>query len=165
MDNETQVGITRDEAADWLVRSALPRFLELVEMGDEATYFRSLSPYQGHTATGRIRGWQGARARVVHAERNLNSMFGKLVEQYPVDMGREPTLAEDEVHKAIVFARSVLSPSQLGGDAHRVIALSSRIVLAVTRLLRDTGQPEVDDAWRDAWHAITDRAQLRSHVA
>lgn len=41
------VDVTPEEAADWIVRSALPRFLDLLTLTDEAAYFYGLEPFKG----------------------------------------------------------------------------------------------------------------------
>lgn len=48
------VAVRAEDAADWIIRRALPSFLGLVTLADEGTYFSELPPFNGFTPKGRL---------------------------------------------------------------------------------------------------------------
>lgn len=158
------VEVTRAEAADWIVRGALPRFLDLLTLSVDAAYFSGLEPFRGYTPTGRVRGWQGAGVRLAAAEETVSAAHARLIAVNPHHVRDAPTGAEVEARRACVFARTVMLPSRLGWTAYRVIGRASRLAKHAAQMT-DDGRALVDEAWEDAFRAITDRAVLRAHLA
>ena len=161
--------ITGAQAADWLIRSALPAFCELAVLDDDAAWFRQLEPYRGHTPSGRLKGWQGAGRRVLALEETISVPYRALIrrshdEGRPVNAsdyaGVDPE-ARAEVRGAAVFARKVMLPSRLGWDAYRVFSSISRFAAHAGHFY---GIPnyleEIDRAWHTAWLSISDRSRL-----
>lgn len=161
--------ITGAQAADWLIRSALPAFCDLAVLDDEAAWFRQLEPYQGHTPSGRLKGWRGAGRRVLALEETISVPYRALIRRSH-EQGR-PANASDyaginpearaEVRGAAVFARKVLLPSRVGWDAYRVLSRISRFAAHAGHFY---GIPnylqEIDRAWHTAWMSISDRSRL-----
>lgn len=161
--------ITGAQAADWLIRSALPAFCDLAVLDEEAAWFRQLEPYQGHTPSGRLKGWQGAGRRVLALEETINVPYHALIHRSHEE-GR-PLNASDyegidlearaEVRSAAVFARKVMLPSRVGCDAYRVFSTISRFAAHAGHFY---GIPhyleEIDRAWNTAWASISDRSRL-----
>lgn len=161
--DEQLVSVGPEDAADWLIRSALPRFLSLMTLTGHAHHFAQLPPYEGHTSTGKVRGWQGAGSRIKTVERHLSDLQHGLertgIRYEPV----EPSDTERETRDACEYAQGVLLPSRLGWDAYRVIGASSRLARHAAQVAGDPAGAElVESAWRDSWLALTDRAQVRT---
>ena len=161
--------ITGAQAADWLIRSALPAFCDLAVLDEEAAWFRQLEPYQGHTSSGRLKGWQGAGRRVLALEETIMVPYRELHNRAraagrPLNArdyeGIDPE-ARAEVRSAAVFARKVMLPSRVGWDAYRVFSTISRFAAHAGHFY---GIPhyleEIDRAWHTAWAAISDRSRL-----
>ena len=161
--DEGTVNVAPEDAADWIMRSTLPRFLELLTLTDDAAYFSGLEPFTGYTPTGRLRGWQGAGTRLAAVETSVNLMYRRLLATRTRFPHVEPTASEVEARGACVFARSVMLPSRLGWNAYRVIGRSSRLAKYAAEATSD-GQQDVEQAWRDVYYALADRAQLRPYM-
>lgn len=163
VDNNEQIPVTSEEAADWLVRSALPRFLDLLTLTDDAAYFRGLEPFNGYTPTGRLRGWRGANTRLLATEDIVHDMYETLLSVHNRFSKNEPTDAEIHTRSAANFARRVMLPSRLGWTAYRVIVTASRLAKHGAEIAGDD-QEEIALAWQDARDALADRARLRPYA-
>jgi hypothetical protein len=161
--------ITGAQAADWLIRSALPAFCDLAVLNEEAAWFRQLEPYQGHTPSGRLQGWQGAGRRVLLLEETIMVPYRELHSRAraagrPLNANDYEGIAPEaraEVRSAAVFARKVMLPSRVGWDAYRVFSTISRFAAHAGHFY---GIPnyleEIDRAWHTAWASISDRSRL-----
>lgn len=154
------VTVTADEAADWIVRSALPQFLDLLTLSDHAQYFYRLHPFSGHTPTGRLRGWQGAGVKLAAAEEAVNSMYFRFFGVEGRFSRYSHSAVETEARRACVFARRVMLPSLLGCHAYRLIGRASQLAKGAAESIGG-GLEAVDDTWRTVFDAVTDRARLR----
>lgn len=161
--------VTPEQAADWLVRSALPAFCDLTGFTDDAEWFRQLEPYQGHTPSGRLKGWTGAGRRILAIEERISTSYRELI-HHARDVGRPlkgndlPEIdpeARAEVRGVAVFARKVMLPSRVGWDAYRVFSHISRFAAHAGHFYgaEDTAET-LDRAWHEAWIAISDRTRL-----
>lgn len=157
------VDVTPEDAADWIVRSALPRFLDLLTLTDDAEYFYGLEPFKDYTPTGRLRGWQGAGVRLAAAEDAVNVMYRNLLGIRNRFSEHETTEAEKQARGACVFARRVMLPSRIGWTAYRVIGTASRLAKHAAETAGE-GPESIEDAWQDAFDAIADRARLRPYL-
>lgn len=163
--------ITGEQAADWIVRSALSTFCDLVGLTEDAAWFRQLPPYRGHTQTGRLRGWQGAGRRVLAVEAKIHDVYGELHRNAreagrPLNAsdldGLDP-VARAEVRSAAVFARKAMLPSRVGWDAYRVFSAIDRFAAHAGHFYdQDDTIDTINDVWHAAWTAISDRARLNS---
>ena len=162
-DDNEMVNVTPEDAADWLVRSALPRFLDLLTLTDHAAYFYGLEPFKGYTASGRLRGWQGAGVRLTAAEDSVNAMYRNLLDIRNRFSEHETTDAEVQASGVCVFARRVMLPSRLGWTAYRVIGTASRLAKHAAEAAGDDSET-IEDAWQEVFDAIADRARLRPYI-
>lgn len=161
--------ITGAQAADWLIRSALPAFCDLAALDEDATWFRQLEPYQGHTPSGRLKGWQGAGRRVLELEKKIHTPYGELHRNAsaagrPLDVRHLEDIdpeARAEVRSIAVFARKIMLPSRVGWDAYRVFSTISRFSAHAGHFYEVPGYvEEIDRAWRAAWASVSDRSRL-----
>lgn len=157
---ERTARVIEQDAIDWLVRSALPRFLLLVGLDAQASYFSALEPFKGFTPSGRVRGWQGAGAKLAEADELINLMMGRLFKIDNRVPMQEETELQKETRRVISFASRKMLPSRLGVNTKRTIFLASHLSLCALHLL-DDGQGEFDEAWEDVFRSIADRAVLR----
>lgn len=155
-----EVRVANEDAIDWLVRSALPRFLSLVSLEAHASYFSALEPFKGFTPSGRISGWQGTGAKLAEADDLIDRMLGNLIRLSNRLPEREVTEMQTETRRVISFASRKMLPSRLGVNAKRTIFLASHLSLCALHLL-DDGLDEFDEAWEDVFRSIADRAVLR----
>lgn len=166
------VEVTAEQASDWLVRSALPIFCDLAGFDEEASWFRALPPYQGHTTTGRVKGWQGAGRRIKSVEARTSRAFHELI-HHAQDVGRPlnvhdlPELdpeARHAVRGVAVFARKAMAPSTVGWDAYKTFSSISRFAAYAGHFYRaEDAHEALEDAWQEAWEAISDRGRLNEH--
>lgn len=161
--------VTPEQAADWLIRSALPAFCDLAGLTEDAEWFRQLEPYQGHTPSGRLKGWKGAGRRVLAIEEQISASYRELI-HHARDVGRPLNVndlpeidpeARAEVRGVAVFARKTMLPSRVGWDAYRVFSTISRFAAHAGHFYgaEDTAE-RLDRAWHEAWIAISDRTRL-----
>lgn len=161
--------VTGEQAADWIVRSALPAFCDLAGLAEHAAWFRQLPPYQGHTETGRLSGWQGAGRRILAVEAQIHDAYSELHRNAraagrPLNVsdldGLDPQ-ARAEVRSAAVFARKAMLPSRVGWDAYRVFSAIDRFAAHAGAFYdQDDAIDTINDVWHAAWAAISDRATL-----
>ncbi|MFS0852548.1 hypothetical protein [Microbacterium sp. 179-I 3D4 NHS] len=169
MDGRWKV-ISPELASDWLVRSALPAFCDLGGFAEDAEWLRRLVPYQGHTPSGRLKGWKGAGRRVLAIEERVKDAYHALIHEAR-EAGRSlnandlPELDPDaraEVRGVAVFARNAMLPSRVGWDAYRVFSTISRFAAHAGHFygMDDEATETISQVWHEAWTAISDRARL-----
>lgn len=166
--------VTESDRADWLVRSALPRFLDLMMLTNEAAWFRALVPYQAHSPIEEAQGWERVTAMLDNATVGLAFARDDLLFSFqllkgvvvPVHLQRAGPYAEYErrVRRACVVTNRRIVPTGLGKTSYRVLSLCHTVAMLAHEFHGKSGVPvEVEAAWADAWQSLTDRATLGTY--
>lgn len=161
-DTEGSAHVSSGEASDWLVRSALPRFLSLAGLWDAAAYFRALPSFDGQTSSGRLRGWQGAGSRLKAAEERLDGMRGRLTEMQPFCHWTDSSPWERELAPVRSLAYKSMLPSRVGWAANRVVLQCDQLVQQMMPLVLEEDQRVVADAWTEVGCELANRVRRRS---
>lgn len=160
-DDASTFDLTAEDAVDWLVRSAVPKFLSLLSQDEQAAHFVALPPFQGLTDSGRLRGWQGVGRRILEAHGLVEDGFVRainLVSQPLPHIDRSD--AELQVRQVAYFAARAIAPSRVGWNAYRLITHTARFAEYSAAAF---GAPieDLQETWYQCDSALTDRAQLR----
>lgn len=156
-----RIAIGPQDAADWLVTSAAPTFLDLIGLGQDAEHLAALPRFTGHSPSGRIKGWHGVTARLEAAEARILHATAAVDHSCTACVSPTRTAAEERCRRACNVGRKALMPSWVGVAAYRVIGEINRLAWRADGQFQPVdGLTELDAAWERADQALRERGRV-----